>query len=763
MRGAITTTTWVGSSGAVGLAFSGWPIFKEAFYSIRERRMTMELSMAIAILAAAYTGHYFVSMIITFFVLIAEVLEGLTVERGRRAIRELLDFLPRKVKVRRGEGFDEVETDDLAVGETVLVAPGERIAIDGEVIGGDSFVDESRITGESMPVEKMAGESVFAGSINQSGMLEIRVNRIGADTSYGKIIEAVERAEGSRAPVTRIADELAGYIIFVAIGVAAWTQWQFGDVDTSISVLIVAGACGVAAGTPLAILGAIGRAAKLGAIVKGGVHMEMLTRVNTVVFDKTGTLTLGTPRVKSVVTANDAAPDDVIAVAASAEFDSEHPLGKAIIEHARDAGILVIEPATFASTPGRGIAATVAGQHVLIGNQAWMIENDIAVDSVDLHASGAETDVYVARDGRLLGVIAIADVVRPEARTAIATMHTHGIRTLLLTGDHRRVGKAIGRELGISEVEADLLPAQKLIRIEQLIKDGQVVVMVGDGVNDAPAIAAASVGVAMGSGTDVARESADVVLLGNDLNRFAETLALARSTRRIIWQNFAGTIVVALGGIALALMGIVGPIAAVQIHTASELLFILNSARLSIDIGFERRFILNLAARLPGWSRLEGCWQTSTGLVSETLVATRKVLEMFNLNALRPAWTPLTIILMVIGFIVYWPIGLGVLAYILAGDRIPEVKKFFADAPGKKDWWPTWRGGPKGYSRTGNVAFDEYREKEMKRMEEERSKLDEERRAFETFVKDVHAARDREEFDRFTREVSANRGTAKAT
>jgi Protein of unknown function (DUF2852)/haloacid dehalogenase-like hydrolase len=309
------------------------------------------------------------------------------------------------------------------------------------------------------------------------------------------------------------------------------------------------------------------------------------------------------------------------------------------------------------------------------------------------------------------------------------------------------VGKAIGRELGISEVEADLLPTQKLIRIEQLIKDGQVVVMIGDGVNDAPAIAAASVGVAMGSGTDVARESADVVLLGNDLNRFAETLALARSTRRIIWQNFVGTIIVALGGIALALMGIVGPIAAVQIHTASELLFILNSARLSIDIGSELRFILNRAARLPGWSRLEGCWQAATGLVSEILVATRKVLEMFNLNALRPAWTPLMIILMVIGFIIYWPIGLVVLAYILAGDRIPEVKEFFADAPGKKDWWPAWRGGSKGYSRTGNLAFDEYREKEVKRMEEERSKLDEERRAFDAFMNDVRTARDREEFD----------------
>jgi len=749
--------------GAVGLAFSGWPLFKEAFHNIRERRMTMELSITIAILAGAYTGHYFVAMFITFFVLIAEVLEELTVQRGRRNIRELLDFLPRNVRVRRGESIAVVHTDDLAVGETVLVAPGERIAVDGVVIGGNSFVDESRITGESMPAEKMPGGRIFAGSINQSGALEIRVRRIGADTSYGKIIEVVERAESSRAPVIRIADELASYIIYFAICAAAWTQWRFGDVDTSISVLIVAGACGVAAGTPLAVIGAIGRAAKLGAIVKGGVHMEMLTRVDTVVFDKTGTLTLGTPRVKSVVAANGAAPNDVLAAAASAEFDSEHPLGKAIIDHARRAGVSVIEPETFAYTPGRGIAATVASQRVLIGNQAWMIENDIAIDGLEVEASGAETYAYVARDARLLGIIAIADVVRPEARNTIATMQAQGIRTLLLTGDNRRVAEAIGRELGISEVEADLLPKQKHTRIEQLIKEGRIVAMVGDGINDAPAIAVASVGVAMGSGTDIARESAAVVLLGNDLDRFAETLALARRAKHIIWQNFAGTIITGLGGIALAYMGVVGPIAAVQIHTASELLFILNSARLSIDIGSELRFILSLAQRQPGWSWFEGLWQASSGPASEFFVATRKVGEMFNLYALRPAWTPLTIILMVVGFIIYWPVGLVVLAYILAGDRIPEVKRFFADGQGKKGWWRESRSGSKGYSRTGNAAFDEYREREMKRLEEERKKLDEELRAFEAYMHDLRMARDREEFDRFKRDASANRSATNAT
>jgi heavy metal translocating P-type ATPase len=491
---------------AIGLIFGGWPILKDAFHDLLDRRMTMELSMAIAILAATYTGYFFVSLMITFFVLIAEVLEGMTVGRGRRAIHELLELLPREVTVRRQGALHEVATDTLAIGETVLVAPGARLPVDGVVTGGHSFVDESKITGESLPVEKLAGAKIFAGSINQSGALEVRVERIGADTSYGKIIEAVENAERSRAPVTRIADQLASYIVVFAMGFAGLTQYLYGDVNQSIAVLVVAGACGVAAGTPLAILGAIGRAARLGAIVKGGVHMEMLGRVDTVVLDKTGTLTFGAPVVQRVVPATGVTSESLLAAAASAELRSEHPLGKAIVEHARRLGVAIAEPSHFNYSPGRGIASQVDGTRILVGNRTWMTENKIATNVVAIDATDSASPIYVARDGHALGVVAIADTVRPEARAAVAALSERGIRVILLTGDNEVVAHAVARHLSITEVEANQLPEAKLARIRALVGEGRIVAMVGDGVNDAPALAAAQVGIAMGSGTDVARE-----------------------------------------------------------------------------------------------------------------------------------------------------------------------------------------------------------------------------------------------------------------
>jgi heavy metal translocating P-type ATPase len=566
--------------GVAGLLIGGWPILKEAVENILERRMTMELSMTIAITSAAAIGEFFTALVITLFVLVAEVLEGLTVGRGRRAIRDLLEFLPQEVSVRRTGSICSVSAQELSVGDAILVAPGGRIPVDGAVLSGDSFVDESRITGESMPVEKIAGMQVFAGSINQSGALEIAAERIGRDTSYGKIIEAVERAEKSRAPVQRLADRLAGYLVYFALGAAVLTFLITRDIYSTISVIIVAGACGIAAGTPLAILGGIGRSARLGAIVKGGVHLETLGRVDTVVLDKTGTLTFGRPEVQLVLPAAGTTGDELLDAAATAELRSEHPLGKAIVAYARKQGRDVIEPTSFAYTPGRGISAGTTDSITLIGNQAWMADNGIDTLATPGQATEAGSEVYVARGGCLLGAITVADTVRPEAKHAIEALHRMGIRTILLTGDAWRVAAAIGSALGIKEIEAELLPEHKLARVQALIAQKRVVAMVGDGVNDAPALAEASVGVAMGSGTDVAQESADVVLLGNDLERFVETLAVARRTRGIIWQNFAGTIGIDTLGIVLAAFGFLNPLLAAGVHVVSELVFILNSARL---------------------------------------------------------------------------------------------------------------------------------------------------------------------------------------
>ena len=572
--------------GALGLAIGGWPIFKEAFENLIDRRMTMELSMAIAIVAAAAIGEFFTALVITLFVLVAEVLEGMTVQRGRRAIRDLLEFLPREVSVRRAGSVRAVSAAELGIGDAILVNPGGRVPVDGTVLAGHSFVDESRITGESMPVEKIKGAPVYAGSINQSGALEVRTERIGRDTSYGKIIEAVERAERSRAPVQRLADRLAAYLVYFALAAAAFTFLVTGDVRSTIAVVIVAGACGIAAGTPLAILGGIGHAARLGAIVKGGVHLETLGRVDTVVLDKTGTLTYGRPAVQRVLAVDGVSTEAVLDAAAAAEQRSEHPLGQTIVAHARAQKRPVVEPDRFSYTPGRGIAAEVAATTVLVGNRAWMRERGVVMPDASGTGIGRETaasaasEVFVARDGRLLGAIAIADAVRPEGQRAVAALGRMGIRTILLTGDTRSVAEAVARSLDIREVEADLLPEDKLERVKALVAASRTVAMVGDGVNDAPALMAASVGVGMGSGTDVARESADVVLLGNDLARFVETLAVARRTRGIIWQNFTGTLVVDALGVGLAAFGLLGPLLAAFIHVASELAFILNSARL---------------------------------------------------------------------------------------------------------------------------------------------------------------------------------------
>ena len=570
--------------GLMGMLVGGWPIIAEAWENIRERRMTMELSMAIALLSALVIGEFFTALVITAFVLVAEVLEGLTVGRGRRAIRDLLDFLPPTATVRRTGGPREIPLSQVKVGDIVLVEPGERIAVDGAVRSGHSFVDQATITGESTPVEKSAGATVFAGTINQAGALEISAQRLGRDTSFGKIIETVEKAERSRAPVQKTADRYAGYLVYFALTCAALTFAITRDARSTISVIIVAGACGIAAGTPLAVLGAIGRAARTGAIIKGGRYLEALWAVDTVAFDKTGTITVGAPEVREVRTVDGVSQREVLDAAAIAERRSEHPLGAAIVQRAESLGLSRIEPASFEYTPGRGVMARLGGEVILTGNRALLIEHGIAVGALETIQLGriknALSEVAVARGGRLLGSILIADALRPDAVAAMGALKDMSIHTVLLTGDARTVADAIGAEAGVDEVESELLPEQKVEAVRRLTSDGRVVAMVGDGVNDAPALVEASVGIAMGSGTDVARESADIVLLGNDLSKFVDTMRIARRARGIIRFNFAGTIAVDTVGVGLAAFGLLNPLLAAFIHVASELTFILNSARL---------------------------------------------------------------------------------------------------------------------------------------------------------------------------------------
>jgi Cd2+/Zn2+-exporting ATPase/Cu+-exporting ATPase len=580
----------------------GYPIFREALANLAARRMTMELSMTLALAAALVVGEFFTALVITLFVLVAEVLEGLTVGRGRRAIKQLLDLLPQDATVRRAGEQRQVHASEIRVGDVVVVKPGGRVPVDGLVLSGNSFVDQAAITGESMPVEKVVGTPVYAGTINQSGALEVRATGTGGDTAFGKIIEAVERAEKSRAPIQRMADRLAGYLVYFALACASLTFLVSRDVRSTIAVIIVAGACGIAAGTPLAVLGAIGRAARGGAVIKGGLYLEALGAVDTVVLDKTGTVTVGNPRVIDVVACASATAEAVVEAAAIAERTSEHPLAKAVLHKAEAMGLAAAEPERFTYTPGRGVACVAAGEEIVVGNRAFLNERRIDLGALPPGA-GPATEVLVARGGRPLGALLIADVLRPGAAEAVAALRRLGLRVVLLTGDAAAIARAVGEELGVDEVAAELLPEQKAARVRTLVVKGRKLAMVGDGINDAPALVEASVGVAVGSGTDVARESADVVLLGTDLGKFVETLRIARRCRRIIWFNFAGTLLVDGIGVGLAAFGFLSPLLAAFVHVSSELAFILNSARLLPGVSGANRGTaraLGIQAKVPG-------------------------------------------------------------------------------------------------------------------------------------------------------------------
>ena len=611
VAGAAGTPGWaVGAVGAAALLVGCWPLVVEAVGDLRERRMSMELSMLLAIVAAAAIGEWVTALAVTVFALCAEVLEDLSMDRGRDALTDLMSFLPQTARVVTGPHTDEVSEvplDEVRPGQVIALSPGGRVPVDGVVRTGRADVDQSRITGEALPVQVGPGDRVPAGSITR-GALELEVERVGEDSSYGRIVAAVRHAQLSRAPVQRLADRLAARIVYLALAAALITFLTTRDVRATISVIIVAGACGVAAGTPLAVLAAIARAARCGAFVKDGTHLEQLSAVDTVVLDKTGTLTVGAPRVVSVTPVESVAQPgageaEILALAAAAEWNSEHPIGRAIHTEAAVRDLTVPVPDDVAYSPGAGVSARVDGRRITVGRRedqegrdrartrpASDDSND-ATDAVSSTASDFESDpeapaatsvVEVRADGRLLGTIALADRLRQGAATAVRDLSDMGLEVLMLTGDSPASARHVASVLGMAEeqVRAELLPTDKEKVIDSLRRAGKCVAMVGDGVNDAPALSAADVGVAMGTGTDVAREAGDVVLVGSAPADLVETVRVARRARRIIMVNFVGTVVVDVVGMIAAGLGLLGPVAAALVHVVSESAFILNSARL---------------------------------------------------------------------------------------------------------------------------------------------------------------------------------------
>ena len=597
VAGATGTPGWaVGAVGAAALLVGCWPLVVEAVGDLRERRMSMELSMLLAIVAAAAIGEWVTALAVTVFALCAEVLEDLSMDRGRDALTDLMSFLPQTARVVTGPHTDEISEvplDKVRPGQVIALSPGGRVPVDGVVRTGRADVDQSRITGEALPVQVGPGDRVPAGSITR-GALELEVERVGEDSSYGRIVAAVRHAQSSRAPVQRLADRLAARIVYLALAAALITFLTTRDVRATISVIIVAGACGVAAGTPLAVLAAIARAARCGAFVKDGTHLEQLSAVDTVVMDKTGTLTVGEPRVVSVRPTEAAAgEDEVLALAAAAEWNSEHPIGRAIYNEAAVRDLTVPVPGDVAYSPGAGVSTHIEGRRITVGRcrgQGHQPERDtpgcededaLSAES-DPEAPSATSVVEVRADGQLLGTIALADRLRQGAAAAVRDLGDMGLEVLMLTGDSAASARHVAGLLGLTEeqVRADLLPTDKEEVIESLRRAGKRVAMVGDGVNDAPALGAADVGIAMGTGTDVAREAGDVVLVGSAPADLVETVRVARRARRIIMVNFVGTVVVDVVGMVAAGLGLLGPVAAALVHVVSESAFILNSARL---------------------------------------------------------------------------------------------------------------------------------------------------------------------------------------
>ena len=575
----------------------GWPIGRRAIGAARQRRITADLLMSIAILAALALGEFVAAMLITFFMRTASALESFTTTQARHAIQSLVRLTPEIARVRRDGAEVEISSRDLRRDDALIVRPGERIAADGVVIHGHSAVDQAAITGESMPVQKHAGDAVFAGTLNQRGALTVNVTRVGPETTLGRIARAVEEAEASKAPVQKFADRYSAIFLPLLLVVAAVTSVLSSSLATGIAVLVVACPCAVALATPLAVTASVGAAARHGILIKGGLYLEGLARVDVLVMDKTGTLTIGRPQVVNVEMTNGECRmknEELVALAASAEQSSEHPLAEAILREAERLGVMVREPESFEMTVGGGVSARVDGQSILLGSPRWLSEQGVAFDAetdrmvARLEGEGT-TVIGVAASGdashnashKLIGLIAITDVLRDEVPAAIDGLRQLGLRRMiLLSGDNPRAADAIGKRLGI-EAHGGMLPEDKIAFVRELQAQGHIVAMIGDGINDAPALAQADVGIAMGAaGTDLAIEAADIALMRDDWSALPLAVTIARRTFGTIRQNIGFGVLFNVVGVTLASLGILTPILAAAAQSLPDVAVFLNSSRL---------------------------------------------------------------------------------------------------------------------------------------------------------------------------------------
>ena len=508
-------------------------------------------TIQIALGDASAAGHlYFETVVVIIaLILLGKYLEARSKGKASEAIKRLMGLAPKTAVVVSESGDLELPVDEVAVGDVIRVRPGERVPVDGVVVEGSTSVDESMLTGESLPVEKSPGDKVSGATVNGQAMFTFRASAVGADTALARIVRLVEEAQGSKAPIAALADRVSGVFVpvVVAIAFASAVAWLIGGqsfefaMRVFVAVLTIACPCALGLATPVAIMVGTGRGAELGLLIKGGEALENAHRVTAVALDKTGTVTLGKPAVVEVLTYGHLDEEAALALAASAERGSEHPLGAAIVREAEARSLALSSPDSLKALPGRGIEARLGGAEAIVGNARLMEERgiDVGPAAADLErlAADGKTAMLVAAEGRLVGLVAVADIVRPTSRAAIAALRARGVETTMITGDSRAVAEAIGREVGVDRVVAEVLPEDKSAAVRALQASGKLVAMVGDGINDAPALAAADVGIAIGSGTDIAAESADIVLARGDLEDAVAALDLSRATMRVIRQN----------------------------------------------------------------------------------------------------------------------------------------------------------------------------------------------------------------------------------
>jgi len=573
-------------SAMIGAIILGIRIFRTTIKDLQQGLLTTNELVAIAVLATFAHGDYHAAGLVAFFMLLAEMIESRTASGAQEAIRRLLERAPTKASRLNDEGTeDEVSANDLVVGDRIRVRPGDNVPADGDILTGSGSINQANITGESLPVDKSPGDNVFQGTINIDGVLEVKVTKVGVETEFGRVRELILQAAHSKTHFEKIVDKYMGFYtpLVLVIGALVWAFTQ--DLNRVISVFIVSSPVAFILATPTAMVAAVATASRLGIMIKQVSDIELAARINAFIFDKTGTITTGTLKVSRLAPVEGVKPAELLFLTASAEQYSNHPTAKAIMTLAKEAAVVLEEPEDFTEVAGIGVKAKVDGQSILVGRQVLLEENNVEGDitgAVDIDETQGYSLVHVSRDGKFIGWVGMTDEIRSEAKESLNELSLEGVKRLaIVSGDRAPVAERVAEEVGCENVQADCLPAQKVKYVEDLRARGYKVAFVGDGVNDAPALKAGDIGIAMGAaGSDVAIQSATIALMNNDLRRLPFLMHLSRMTRQVINQNFVIGIFFVIGGLVLAALNKITPVSAAVLNVTGSLIVVFNSARL---------------------------------------------------------------------------------------------------------------------------------------------------------------------------------------